>query len=73
MFVVYFYENKNLLLNQLLARLPEVGAPLTIKGRKGKISSVECIDDNKKYIVQVELAAVNKNKALLDPAKKKKR
>jgi hypothetical protein len=72
MFVVHFFENKKLLLNQLLKRIPSVGEDLTIKGRKGKVSSVESIDE-KNYHVQLKLETVNKNKLIVDNSKKKKR
>ncbi|MBO8177107.1 MAG: hypothetical protein H0Z31_06585 [Bacillus sp. (in: Bacteria)] len=72
MFVVYFYENKNLLLSQLVKRLPSVGEDLTIKGCKGKVSSVNCIDE-KIFHVQVILENVRKNKLIVDNSKKKKR
>ena len=73
MFVVYFFDNKNLLLSQLLTRVPSIGEDLTIKGRKGKVSSVNSIDE-KKVHVQVTLEAVNKNKQLIvDNSKKKKK
>ncbi|MBM7693744.1 hypothetical protein JOC77_003188 [Peribacillus deserti] len=72
MFVVNFYENKNLLLSQLLNRLPAVGEDLKIKGRKGKVSSVNSIDE-KKFHVQVTLENVNKNKLVSGQSNKKKR
>jgi hypothetical protein len=72
MFVVHFFDNKKLLLNQLLKRIPSVGEDLTIKGRKGKVSSVASIDE-KNYHVQVLLETVNKNKLIVDNSKKKKR
>ncbi|CRK82797.1 hypothetical protein [Neobacillus massiliamazoniensis] len=72
MFVVHFFDNKKLLLNQLLKRVPSVGEDLTIKGRKGKVSSVVSIDE-KNYHVQVLLETVNKNKLIVDNSKKKKR
>jgi hypothetical protein len=72
MFVVYFFENKNLLLNQLLKNVPSVGEDLTIKGRKGKVSSVDSIDE-KKIHVQVIFEKVKKNIAIVDNSKKKKR
>lgn len=73
MFVVYFFEKKNLLLSQLLKRVPSVGENLTIKGRKGKVSSVTS-SDGEKFVVQVFFEAVNKNKQLIvDNSKKKKR
>ncbi|MBS4198106.1 hypothetical protein KHA93_00330 [Bacillus sp. FJAT-49732] len=72
MFVVYFLENKNVLLNQLLKRVPSVGEDITIKGRKGKVSSVESIDE-KKFHVQVIFEKVKKNTLIVDNSKKKKR
>lgn len=74
MFVVYFFENKNLLLTQLLQRVPSVGENLKIKGRKGKVSSVTNVDEQK-FQVQIVLETVNKNKlaAAVDNSKKKKR
>jgi hypothetical protein len=71
MFAVYFFENKNLLLNQLLKRVPSEGEDLTIKGRKGKVSSVNMIDE-KNIHVQVILETINKNKPLVENSLKKK-
>jgi hypothetical protein len=72
MFVVYFYENKIQLLNQLRNHVPSVGENLTIKGRKGKITSVSPIDE-KHIHVQVDLEKVNKSKLIAEDPKKKKR
>lgn len=72
MFIVYFFENKNLLLSQLLKRVPAEGEDLIIKGRKAKVSSVNSIDE-KSIHVQVILEKVNKNKVVLDNSKKKKK
>lgn len=73
MFVVTYYENRNVLLTQFLKSLPEEGQNVKIKGRKGKVTSVSPIDE-KKVHVYVALEAVNKNKlAALDNSKKKKR
>jgi hypothetical protein len=72
MFAVYFYENKNLLLSQLLKRVPSLGEDLTIKGRKAKVSSVDTIDE-KSVHVQVTLEKVNKNKLVVENPNKKKR
>jgi hypothetical protein len=72
MFVVYFYENKNQLLNQLRNHVPSVGENLTIKGRKGKITSVSHMDE-KHIHVQVDLEKVNKSKLIAEDPKKKKR
>jgi hypothetical protein len=72
MFVVYFFDNKNLLLSQLRKQAPSVGEDLTIKGRKGKVSSVNRVDE-KNIHVQVALEVVSKNKLLVDNSKKKKK
>jgi hypothetical protein len=72
MFVVHFYENKNALLNQLLKRVPAVGEDLTIKGRKGKVTSVTEVDE-KTVHVHVTLEAIKKATLIADPGKKKKR
>lgn len=72
MFVVNFFEKKNLLLCQLLKRVPLEGENLSIKGRKGKVASVNHIDENN-FHVQVILETVNKNKLIVDNSKKKKK
>jgi hypothetical protein len=72
MFVVHFFENKNALLNQLLKRVPAVGEDLTIKGRKGKVTSVTELDE-KTVHVQVTLETIKKASLVADPGKKKKR
>ena len=70
MFVVHFLENKNLLLTQYLQYAPSAGEELRIKGRKGKVSSVNSIDE-KNIQVQVIFETINKSKLTVD--KKKKR
>ena len=70
MFVVHFLENKNLILTQYLQNAPSAGEELRIKGRKGKVSSVNSIDE-KNIQVQVIFETINKNKLTVD--KKKKR
>jgi hypothetical protein len=72
MFNVNFFEDKNLLLSQLLKSVPSAGEDLKIKGRKGKVISVNNMDE-KKVHVQVILENVNKNKLIEDNSKKKKR
>ncbi|HWO78323.1 MAG TPA: hypothetical protein VNM69_20860 [Bacillus sp. (in: firmicutes)] len=73
MFSVYFFENKDLVLNQLLKHVPSAGDEIKIKGRKGKVLSVATVDDNKIY-VQVNLEKVTKSKAAaLTPLDKKKK
>ncbi|MBT2686631.1 hypothetical protein J7I93_00375 [Bacillus sp. ISL-47] len=72
MFIVYYLEGKNILLNQLRKNVPAEGEEVKIKGRKGKVTSVKTTDDHKVH-VQVILESVNKNKVVLDNSKKKKR
>jgi hypothetical protein len=74
MFVVHFIENKNVLLSQLLQRVPTVGESITIKGKKGKVSSVSAIDEKHFHVELAIEKVINKNKvATLDNSKKKKR
>jgi hypothetical protein len=75
MFAVHFFENKNLLLSQLLQTVPSVGEELKIKGRKAKISSVTNVEENKFHIqVVIEIEKVTKGKnAVVDLSKKRKR
>ncbi|WP_163100369.1 hypothetical protein [Peribacillus alkalitolerans] len=72
MYVVYYYENKNQLLNQLLKRVPTVGENLTIKGRKAKVTRVNSIDE-RKFQVQVTLEPIQKAKISLEDLKKRRR
>lgn len=72
MFAVHFLEKKNVLLTQLLKRVPSVGEELKIKGRKVKVSSVIQMDE-KNIHVQVIVETVKKNKVAVDNSKKKKR
>ncbi|MFT4413654.1 hypothetical protein ACLM5H_07325 [Fredinandcohnia humi] len=72
MFAVHYFENKNLLLTQLLNTVPSVDEDIKIKGRKGKVSNVTSIDERNVH-VQVTLEAINKNKKVIDNSKTKKR
>ncbi|WP_246943358.1 hypothetical protein [Bacillus pinisoli] len=72
MFNVHFFENRNLLLNQARKLIPAEGEALTIKGRKGKVTSVTKVDDTKIY-VEVSLDPILKNKQMEIDSKKKKR
>ncbi|MFP5105925.1 hypothetical protein ACSU6B_04015 [Neobacillus sp. C211] len=72
MFAVHFIEKNNVLLTQLLNRVPTEGEELKIKGRKAKVESVKNIDDLNIH-VQVTIVVVNKNKIVVDNSKKKKR
>lgn len=72
MFAVHFFEKKNLLLSQLLQRVPTEGEDLKIKGRKAKVVNVTSVDENIVH-VQVVLEIVKKSKFVVDNSKKKKR
>lgn len=72
MFAVTFLDHKNVLLCQLLKRVPSIGEDVTIKGRKGKVSSINPIDE-KNIHVQVVLETVKPKVAVLDNTKKKKK
>jgi hypothetical protein len=73
MFAVHFFENKNLLLSQLLDRVPAENENIKIKGRKGTVASVSNVDE-KTFHVQVILESMKKNKLVAaEPTKKKKR
>ncbi|EKN66137.1 hypothetical protein BABA_17042 [Neobacillus bataviensis LMG 21833] len=72
MFAVHFFEKKNLLLSQLLNRVPTEGEDLKIKGRKAKVTSVTNVDE-KIVHVQVVVETVTKSKFVVDNAKKKKK
>ncbi|MBT2696201.1 hypothetical protein J7E79_01970 [Bacillus sp. ISL-40] len=72
MFAVHFIEKNNVLLTQLLNRVPTEGEELKIKGRKAKVESVKNIDDLNIHVL-VSIEVVNKNKLVVDNSKKKKR
>ncbi|MFJ5716337.1 hypothetical protein [Neobacillus sp. NPDC093127] len=72
MFAVHFLEKKNVLLTQLLKRVPSVGEEVKIKGRKAKVSSVIEMDE-KNIHVHVILETVKKTNVVIDNSKKKKR
>lgn len=52
--------------------MPSLDGDLKIKGRKGKISSVEQIDE-KNIHVQIILESIKKSNLITDKSKKKKR
>lgn len=72
MYVVKYFEDKNLLLSQLVKNLPSEGAELKIKGKKGKIESITAVDE-KNYHVQVTLEKIIKGKFVVDNSKKKRK
>ncbi len=71
MFVVHYFENKNLLLTQLVQNVPAVEDTIKIKGRKGKVINVTDIDGRNIH-VQIELDRIVKKSAVVDPKKKRR-
>lgn len=72
MVIAYFLEDKNVLLSQFRKHLPSVGEEVTIKGRKGKVSNISIMDENK-VEVHVVLDKLTKHKVIVDDSKKKRR
>jgi hypothetical protein len=46
MFVVHFFENNSIVLTQLLNHIPTLDGDIKIKGRKGKIISINKVEEN---------------------------
>ena len=72
MFVVHFFENKNPLLVQLRNQVPSVGEDIKIKGRKGKVSSVNSVDEKNIQVQILVEKVIIKNKLVVDPREEKK-
>jgi hypothetical protein len=72
MFAVHFIEKNNVLLTQLLNRVPAEGEELKIKGHKAKVASIKNIDELNIHVL-VTLEVVNKKNLVVDNSKKKKR
>jgi hypothetical protein len=73
MVAIHFFENKFIVLSQLLNHIPSVDENIKIKGRKGKVVSVEQMGENK-FHVHVLLEEATKKKLLAqEDSKKKKR
>ncbi|KQL53959.1 preprotein translocase subunit SecA [Heyndrickxia shackletonii] len=72
MAIVHFFDNKTVVLSQLLKNIPVVDDNIKIKGRKGKVLSVRELDDNQIH-VQVLFEQVIKSQTLAKDNKKKKR
>jgi len=71
MFAVHFYEKNTLFISKLLNEVPTLGSEIKLKGRKGKITQVTEVEENK-YHVHVELEVLKKV-ALVSALDKKKR
>ncbi|MCK1996078.1 hypothetical protein MPH47_02345 [Psychrobacillus psychrodurans] len=73
MYAVHFMEKNIIILTQVLRDIPAVEDNLKIKGRKGKVISVQETEENGIH-VQVEFEQiVDKNKAATKELGKKKR
>lgn len=73
MYAVHFMEKNIIVLTQVLRDIPAVEDELKIKGRKGKVISVQETEENGIH-VQVEFEQiVDKNKAAIKELGKKKR
>lgn len=72
MVVIQFFENKSLVLSQLLKNIPSVDDNIKIKGRKGKVVSVEEIHEGL-YHIQILFEKVVKKQAVITDNKRKRR
>ncbi|MGF2616119.1 hypothetical protein FZC84_10800 [Rossellomorea vietnamensis] len=70
MYIVYFYEERNLLLQQLRKGIPFEGEELKIKGRKAKVLKIE-INENKVHVYVLVEKVIKK--AASDTTKKKRK
>ncbi|KQL41120.1 MULTISPECIES: hypothetical protein [Bacillaceae] len=72
MIVVHYIEKNVELLNQLLKNVPSEGDTISIKGRKGKVLSVNQINDKHVHVI-VELEVIKKVQVLAKDDKKRRR
>jgi hypothetical protein len=72
MVVIHYFEDKTLLLSQLVKQIPSIDENIKIKGRKGKVLSVKNAEGNHVH-VHVMFEKVVKQQALSKETKKKKR
>lgn len=72
MIVVHYIEKNVELLNQLLKNVPSEGDTINIKGRKGKVLSVNQINDKHVHVI-VELEVIKKVQVLTKDDKKRRR
>ncbi|MCC3357290.1 hypothetical protein [Bacillus sp. REN16] len=71
MYVVHYFENKNLLLTQLVQNVPAVDEAIKIKGKKGKVLKVTNVD-NRNVHIQVEFERIVKKNPVVDPRKRRR-
>lgn len=72
MIVVHYIEKNVELLNQLLKNVPSEGDTISIKGRKGKVLSVNQINDKHVHVI-VKLEVIKKVQVLAKDDKKRRR
>ncbi|PGM55874.1 hypothetical protein [Bacillus sp. AFS053548] len=72
MIVVHYIEKNVELLNQLLKNVPSEGDTISIKGRKGKVLSVNQINDKHVHVI-LELEVIKKVQVLAKDDKKRRR
>ena len=72
MIVVHYIEKNVELLNQLLKNVPSEGDTISIKGRKGKVLSVNQINDKHVHVI-IELEVIKKVQVLAKDDKKRRR
>jgi len=74
MYVVHFYEKNTIVLTQALNAIPAVEQDLRIKGRKGKVVSIENPQENTIHVfVEFEKIVDKSSTASKDLGKKKRR
>ena len=73
MYAIHFYENNNYVLNQVLRNIPSIDENVVIKGRKGKVTSVQEIKENVYYVFVEFEKVVDKSKTAIQDLKKKRR
>ncbi|KGR77442.1 hypothetical protein [Ureibacillus sinduriensis] len=71
MFAVHFFDKNTLFISKLLNEVPALGSEIKLKGRKGRITEVSELEENK-FRVQVEFEAIKKQ-PLVSAIDKKKR
>lgn len=73
MYAVFFHENNNIVLNQALRVIPNVGEAIKIKGRKGTVKDVLQIEATKVNVYVEFEKIIDKKSNSNELGKKKKR
>lgn len=72
MYNVHFFENKTVVLSQLLENIPAVNDPIKIKGRKGTVIDVITMVNNRVH-VKIAFEKEKKRQTLTKTIEKKRR